>query len=208
MQPAFSTSSAPPPVLPTGQLNGNLHQGVRRTNPALSSGFEAGKSLQWHRDSRTLAPGTYRMSWSCDFGACGPGPMDITPSQQQAVAAAARSWIGTPYLLGGCSRLGADCSGSIIAIYAMAGIKLPGRFTSSSFKNSPLFQRVNGNPELGDVGYYSYGHVVLFGGAAVGGICGGVPCNVWSATHTGGNPFEPANSAWFGTPVWYRYVGP
>lgn len=144
----------------------------------------------------------------CDFGACGgiPGE-DLTQSQQNAIAAAAKSWIGTPYLLGGCSRIGADCSGSIIAIYAMAGIKLPGRFTSSDFKHSPLFQRVTGNPEVGDVGWYP-GHVVLFGGALVGGTCGGVPCNVWSATHTGGNPFEPANSAWFGTPVWYRYVGP
>lgn len=149
----------------------------------------------------------YRTELKCEFGACGIPTDDLTQSQQNAIAAAAKSWIGTPYFLGGCSRLGADCSGSIIAIYAMAGIKLPGRFTSSDFKNSPLFQRVTGNPEVGDVGWYP-GHVVLFGGALVGGTCGGVPCNVWSATHTGGNPFEPANSAWFGTPVWYRYVGP
>jgi len=32
--------------------------------------------------------------------------------------------------------------------------------------------------------------------------------DVWSASHTGGPAFGPANSAWYGTPVWYRYVGP
>lgn len=47
-------------------------------NPALLSGFEAGKFLQWHRDSRTLAPGTRRVSLSCEFGACGGGPMGFT----------------------------------------------------------------------------------------------------------------------------------
>jgi RHS repeat-associated protein len=144
----------------------------------------------------------------CEFGSCGS---NLTAQQQAAITNAAQGWIGTPYVYGGCSRKGSDCSGSIIAIYAIAGITLPGRMTSGDFAHSSLFQRVTGNPEVGDVGVYP-GHVDIFGGAAVGGFCplhsNTDPCNVWSATHPGGNPFERANSGWFGTPVWYRYVGP
>ena len=139
---------------------------------------------------------------TCEFGACGAGGMSLTQGQQTAIANAAKSWFGTPYVYGGCLRTGADCSGSVYAIYLMAGIKLPHKFSSGEYPKSPLFQKVTGAPQVGDVGWYP-GHVVIYGG-----VTGPNGDDVWSATHTGGDPFGPAKSSWFGTPTWYRYVGP
>lgn len=127
---------------------------------------------------------------------------NLTSAQQAAIAAAAKSWFGTPYLYGGCTREGADCSGSVWAIYNLAGIRLPPQFHSSSaYANSPLFVKVTGPLQIGDVGHYP-GHVVIYGGTT------GPGKDVWSAFHTGGPVYGPAASSWFGTPTWYRYVGP
>ena len=129
-----------------------------------------------------------------------PFGLDLTPGQQAAVQQAAQDWSnsGVPYVFGGANKGGADCSGSISAIYAQAGINI-GRKTSGQFAQSP-FTPVTGPPQLGDVGKYP-GHVVIFGGAATGAN----GSDVWSASHTGGPVFGPAKSSWYGTPRWYRY---
>lgn len=127
----------------------------------------------------------------------------LTPDQQAAVAAAAKDWSNSnvPYVFGGSSKKGADCSGSVSSIFDQAGIPL-GRKQSQQFKQSP-FEPVPAGAllEVGDVGVYP-GHVVIYGGDT------GVGKDVWSASHTNGPAFGPANSAWYGTPVWYRYNGP
>jgi cell wall-associated NlpC family hydrolase len=133
-----------------------------------------------------------------------PFGLDLTPAQQAAVVAAAQDWsqAGVKYVFGGASKTGADCSGSVSGIYKQAGIDI-GRMTSGAFKNSPLFTPVQGPPQVGDVGVYP-GHVDIYGGADTG-----VPGDdVWSASHTGGPVFGPAQSGWYGTPSWYRYNGP
>jgi len=61
--------------------------------------------------------------------------------------------------------------------------------------------KVTGNPEVGDVGWYP-GHVAIYGG-----VTGPGGDDVWSAFHTGGPVYGPANSKWFGTVTWYRYIG-
>lgn len=127
----------------------------------------------------------------------------LTPDQQAAVAAAAKDWSNSnvPYVFGGSSKKGADCSGSVSSIFDQAGIPL-GRKQSQQFKQSPFEPVPAGAPlEVGDVGVYP-GHVVIYGGNT------GTGKDVWSASHTGGPAFGPANSAWYGTPVWYRYNGP
>jgi RHS repeat-associated protein len=132
-----------------------------------------------------------------------PYGLDLTLAQQAAVQAAAQDWSqsNVPYVYGGASKAGADCSGSVSGIYAQAGVDI-GRMSSGGFKNSPLFSPVQGPPQLGDVGVYP-GHVDIYGGNATG-----VPGdNVWSASHTGGPVFGPAQSGWYGTPTWYRYNG-
>ncbi len=126
----------------------------------------------------------------------------MTPEQQNAVATAAQDWSASqvPYVYGGATKAGADCSGSVSAIYAQAGMPI-GRMTSGAFATSSLFQPVVGAPQLGDVGSFP-GHVVIYG------VNTGPGMDVWSASQTGGPVFGPSSSRWYGTARWFRYVGP
>jgi RHS repeat-associated protein len=132
-----------------------------------------------------------------------PFGLDLTPAQQVAVSKAAQNWANSnvPYLWGGNTKKGADCSGSVSSIYNQAGIDI-GRLTTSDFKASSQFEPiVSGNSlQIGDVGVYD-GHIVIYGGSDTGTN----GRDVWSASHTGGPAFGPANSTWYGNPAWYRY---
>lgn len=55
-----------------------------------------------------------------------PLPPGARIEVQKALVTKAREWIGTPYVYGGDSKKGADCSGFIMSLYRDAvGIKLP-----------------------------------------------------------------------------------
>jgi cell wall-associated NlpC family hydrolase len=43
----------------------------------------------------------------------------------EAIAATARAWVGTPYVWGGVSPWGADCSGFVQTTFALHGVSLP-----------------------------------------------------------------------------------
>jgi hypothetical protein len=47
------------------------------------------------------------------------------PQSGAAVAGTAREWLGVPYLWGGRTRWGADCSGLVQAVYRLHGFHLP-----------------------------------------------------------------------------------
>jgi len=55
------------------QLDGNSRLGLRTSENTLHPGFTATQSSTALRDSWTVASETYRMSLSCEFGACGGG---------------------------------------------------------------------------------------------------------------------------------------
>lgn len=47
------------------------------------------------------------------------------PGNGDAVVASALAWLGTPYLWGGVTRAGVDCSGLVQAVLGMHGVSLP-----------------------------------------------------------------------------------
>lgn len=49
----------------------------------------------------------------------------IPNGRRKDIVSAAMSWVGTPYLWGGNTRAGADCSGFLKALFADFGIELP-----------------------------------------------------------------------------------
>lgn len=56
----------------------------------------------------------------------------------QALFDAARSWLGAPYLFGGCSRRGIDCSCYIQTVLAVIGIHVPRTTVTQKAFDTPV----------------------------------------------------------------------
>ncbi|MBR1872927.1 MAG: C40 family peptidase [Bacteroidales bacterium] len=67
-------------------------------------------------------PSTSRMGWVRKRDLCDPSTLD---GNGQSIVDEALSYLGTPYLWGGTTVKGFDCSGLVRQCYLMAGIKLP-----------------------------------------------------------------------------------
>lgn len=77
---------------------------------------------------------------------------DDSNNQMGPFETAAKPWMGTPYLLGGTSKKGVDCSGFVINIYRdVRGISLP-RTASQMFKTGKKVSR--GNLTEGDLVFF------------------------------------------------------
>lgn len=62
----------------------------------------------------------------------------------------AQVWLGVPYLFGGCSRVGVDCSCLVQNVYAAAGIHLPRVAVDQFNATVPI-----GDPQPGDLGFFA-----------------------------------------------------
>src|SRR4051812_10854834 len=51
---------------------------------------------------------------------------------------AARSWLGTPYLFGGCSRRGIDCSCFVQTVLAVIGVHVPRTTVTQKAFDAPV----------------------------------------------------------------------
>lgn len=93
----------------------------------------------------------------------------------------AESWIGTPYVWGGNSKDGADCSGFVKGVFNRFGINLPRH--SQDMGQVAFGQVVTDELRFGDVLVYpSPKHVAIYvgGGKTIEAIRGGVGySNVW-----------------------------
>ncbi len=66
------------------------------------------------------------------------------PPRPEAVVESARRWLGVPYLWGGRTEAGVDCSGLVQALFALHGVTLP----RDSGPQSRVGPRVEGSREL------------------------------------------------------------
>lgn len=109
-------------------------------------------------------------------------PLDkaLTAAQKDLLAEA-ESWIGTPYVWGGNSREGADCSGFVKGVFQRFGINLPRH--SQDMGQVSFGAIVTDELHFGDVLVYpSPKHVAIYvgGGKTIEAIKGGVGySNVW-----------------------------
>lgn len=105
-----------------------------------------------------------------------------------AVLARARELLGVPYVYGGASTSGLDCSGFTMLAYAAAGIRLP---HSSALQ--PRFGRRVYDPRPGDLVKWPWNHVAIYlgGGLTIGAHRSGTVSSI---------------SSIYGSPSFYRII--
>lgn len=85
----------------------------------------------------------------------------LKPSPRELIVCAAESYLGTPYVWGGCSDNGMDCSGLVKLCYSTVGIELP-HYTGSQFNCGEVVNE----PQPGDLLFFGYDkhHVAIYVG--------------------------------------------
>lgn len=77
------------------------------------------------------------------------------------IVAIAMSLIGVPYVYGGTTPAGFDCSGFVQYVYAQAGISIP-RTSSAQGAAGTMISYAEAQP--GDLVWHAYGHVGIYAG--------------------------------------------
>jgi len=84
---------------------------------------------------------------------------------QRKIIADAESWLGVPYLWGGNTRRGVDCSGFVKNVYSSNGIELP-RTAQLQYNYST---KINDNEKVpGDLVFFSKGNRITHVGIYIG----------------------------------------
>jgi cell wall-associated NlpC family hydrolase len=91
------------------------------------------------------------------------GPPSVAPpSRYGGVVGIAMRYLGTPYVWGGASPAGFDCSGFVMYVYAQIGVSLPHSSYSQYGYGSPVSQ---GDLQPGDLVFFDgLGHVGIYVG--------------------------------------------
>jgi peptidoglycan DL-endopeptidase CwlO len=102
-------------------------------------------------------------------GGTGPVSIPVPPSSGigGAAVAAAESYLGVPYVWGGASRGGVDCSGLTMLAYAAVGVSLPHYSGGQMAASTPV---PVGSLEPGDLLFYGPGgseHVAMYIGGGM-----------------------------------------
>ena len=90
-------------------------------------------------------------------------PPDITSKYSTNVVSIAEKWIGTPYLYGGNTKVGIDCSGFVKNVYQELGVNLP-RTSAQQYKSL----KPTNTPAVGDLIFFKKGNVVNHVGIFIG----------------------------------------
>jgi hypothetical protein len=95
-------------------------------------------------------------------------------TQGDQAVAIAKTWFGVPYLYGGSSRSGVDCSGLVQQVFASMGIKIPRTTDTQSVVGKGISNLANALPgdccyfgPAGHVGSGTNGHTGIYVGGGV-----------------------------------------
>ncbi|MDQ6838678.1 MAG: NlpC/P60 family protein [Actinomycetota bacterium] len=113
----------------------------------------------------TVSTGSVGTSGGFSLGATSAGGAPSTASEQKLIADA-KGWLGVPYVYGGTSRSGVDCSGFTQAVYAQMGISI-GRDTAAQLRSGSVVGS-DGN-WAADVKDLQPGDLIFYGRPGAGG---------------------------------------
>lgn len=114
-----------------------IYDDVMRSQGAQALGTEAVSEPDPAGPLQEITPDMYRQVWgtAAAGGSTGGGDAPLNPRQADRasdvggqagkIVRAAQSLLGTPYVWGGASSKGVDCSGLIYLAYKAAGINMP-----------------------------------------------------------------------------------
>lgn len=90
-----------------------------------------------------------------------PPPATNVPQTSSGIVGIAQQYIGTPYVSGGASPSGFDCSGLTQWVFGQAGISLPRTAAAQQAAATPV-----SNPQPGDLVFFGYPawHVGIYAG--------------------------------------------
>lgn len=106
-------------------------------------------------------------------------PRDPHATVRQRIIGAAERLIGTPYILGGESPSGVDCSGLVQYAYQQAGIRVPrttvaqfqaGRLQRRVLPGDLLFFRTDASGQISHVGIYAGGGQMIHASSGSGRV--------------------------------------
>jgi len=137
--------------------------------------------------SSTVAPVSSSSGGSSRSGSVGPAP----PPSHSSVVSVAMRYLGTPYVWGGASPSGFDCSGLVMYAFAQVGVSLPHSSYAQYGMGSPVSRD---QLQPGDVVFFDgLGHVGIYVGGG----------SFIHAPHTGDVVKISSISGWYAS----TYVG-
>jgi len=90
-------------------------------------------------------------------------PKELSSKYSHKIINIAEKWIGTPYLYGGNTKAGIDCSGLVRNVFLELGIDLP----HSSAQQYNLLKPTN-TPVVGDLVFFKKGNIINHVGIFIG----------------------------------------
>jgi cell wall-associated NlpC family hydrolase len=111
---------------------GPTGDGTQGTNPAASSALQNMIGMRMGQPPPATAPPA-----AAAANTSGLGTGTTSAGDANSLLSTAKSWLGTPYVYGGTSRSGVDCSGFTQAVFASQGIDI-GRDTTAQWQHGTL----------------------------------------------------------------------